>query len=89
MADYRVTCIRRDGNDADRRIDRLGGPGWDGGSIDQVIAWIRGGHGFWTSVNGVSVWIAIKQHPTSGRDYLATEPDNYPANNLLSLPECS
>ncbi|WP_081714738.1 DUF3892 domain-containing protein [Asticcacaulis sp. AC466] len=88
MADYRVTWIRRDGNDMDRRIDRLGGPGWDGGSIDQVIAWIRSGHRFWTSVNNVSVWIAIKRHPTSGRDYLATEPDSYPANNLLSLPDC-
>ena len=87
MATYQVTCIRRDGRDTDRRIDRLGGP-WGSGSIDEVISWIKAGHQFWTSVNGQSVWIVVRQHPTSRRDYLATEPDGYPPNNLLSLPEC-
>ena len=88
MADYQVTCIRRDGNDADRRIDRLGGAGWND-TIDNVIRFIQsGGHRFWTSVNGVSVWIEVRQHPTSRRLYLATQNDGYPPNNLLSLPEC-
>lgn len=88
MADYQVTCIRRDGADIDRRIDRLGGPGWND-TIDNVIAFIQcGAHRFWTSVNGVSVWVVVRQHHTSRRYYLATENDGYPPNNLLSLPEC-
>lgn len=88
MSDYQVTCIRRDGSDIDRRIDRLGGPGWND-TIDNVIRFIQSGaHRFWTSVNGVSVWVRVRQHPTSGRLYLATENDGYPPNNLLSLPEC-
>lgn len=89
MADYRVTCIRRDGTDQDRRIDALGGPEFHD-TIDNVIRFIQAGtHRFWTSVNGASVWIVVRRHPTSGLLYLATENDGYPPNNLLSLPECS
>lgn len=88
MADYQVTCIKRDGADADRRIDRLGGPGWND-SIDNVIRFIKNGsHRFWTTAQGRSVWVIVKQHPTSRRDYLTTEGDSFPPNNLLSLPDC-
>lgn len=52
MADYQVTCIVPDGADADRRIDRLGGPNWND-SIDNVIRFIKtGAHRFYTSVGG-------------------------------------
>lgn len=93
MADYQVKCIRRDGRDIDRRIDRLGGIAPDGATwndtIDNVVQFIRNQqHRFWTSVNGKSVWVVVRVHPTSGRYYLATENDGYPPNNLLSLPEC-
>lgn len=88
MTDYRVTCIKPDGADVDRRIDRLGGPDWND-SIDNVIRFIKSGaHRFWTSVGGKSVWIIVTTHPTSGRDYLTTEGDGFPPNNLLSLPRC-
>ncbi len=88
MADYQVTCIRRDGTDLDRRIDRLGGPGWND-HIDNVIRWIEtGAHRFWTSVGGRSVWVVVAVHPTSHRKFLRTQTDHYPNNNLLSLPEC-
>lgn len=85
--DYQVTCIRRDGRDQDRRIDRLGGPQFND-TIDAVIAAIRQGHTFWTSVNGYRAEVVIKTHPQSWRPYLATAADNYPHNNLLNLPEC-
>lgn len=94
MADYKVECIRRDGSDADRRIDRLGGPKPDGtgywnDTIDMVIHFIETKqHRFWTEAGGISAWIEVKVHPTSFRQYLATEPDDYPHNNLLHLPEC-
>ena len=88
MADYQVTSIRRDGRDLDRRIDRLGGPAFND-TIDNVIRFIRSGdHKFWTTAGGKSVWVVVRQHPTSGRHYLATENDGFPPNNLLSLPEC-
>lgn len=88
MSDYQVTCIRRDSSDTDRRIDRLGGPGWSE-TIDTVIIYIqRGTHRFWTTAGGTSTWVIVKQHPVSRRYYLATEADSSTSNNLLSLPEC-
>lgn len=88
MADFQITCIRRDSADPDRRIDALGFSN-QLHSIDQVIEWIQSGaHRFWTVANGRSVWVVVRRHPTSGRLYLATENDGYPPNNLLSLPEC-
>lgn len=95
MTEYRVTCITRDGPDADWRIDRLGGPKPEGGghwndTIDRVISFIEAGtHQFWTMEGGKAVWIRVRVHPTSGRKYLATQNDSFPPNNLLSLPECS
>lgn len=93
MASYQVTCIRPDGADADRRIDRLGGIGPDGAgqwndSIDNVIAAIGNGHSFWVEVARQRVSVVRKVHPTSGRWYLTTQPDGFPPNNLLSLPRC-
>jgi len=88
MADYQVTCITPDGSDTDRRIDRLGGPGWNE-SIDDVIGFIkRGEHRFWTVAEVKSVWVEVRKHPTSGREYRATEADGVQPNNLLSLPDC-
>lgn len=88
MADYRITHSRKDGTDADRRLDgfRIDGRYY---SIDQVIDWIRSGvHRFWVSVNGRSVWVEVRTHATSGRSFLTTESDGFPPNNLLSLPDC-
>lgn len=88
MADYQVTCHRPDNADLDRRIQGLGGPGWYD-TIDNIIGFIqRKEHRFWVTVNGVSVWVIVKQHPTSYRYYLTTEADGYPPNNLLRLPHC-
>lgn len=87
MADYQVTCITPDGNDADRRIDRLGGPGWND-SIDKVIGFIKSGsHRFYVSVGGLAVWVVVRRH-SNGREYLTTEGDGFPPNNLLNLPHC-
>ncbi|MBO9623870.1 MAG: DUF3892 domain-containing protein [Sphingomonas sp.] len=89
MADYEVTCIQRDPTDLDRRIERLGGPGWND-TIDNVIFSIEtDAHRFWTSTGGRRVWLVVRRHPTSGRLYLATENDGYPPNKLLSLPHWS
>ena len=92
MANFQVTCVRRDGADPDRRIDGIGGH--DGQkqwylAIDEAIRWIETRKaGFWVRANGESVWVIVKVHPTSNRKYLTTEADGFPPNNLLSLPEC-
>ena len=87
MADYQIVAIRADGPDRDYRIDAVQLAGGGIHLIDEIINWIRSGaHNFWTRANGKSVWVVVRQHPTSGRLYLATENDGYPPNNLLSLP---
>jgi len=88
MATYRITHIRPDGRDADRRIDavRIGDSVF---RIDDVINWIRtGAHRFYVEVHNRSVWVVADQHRTSGRWYLTTEGDGFPPNNLLALPHC-
>lgn len=89
MTDYQVTCTKKDGADADRRIDALAGPQFKQSPIDDVIRWIDSGqHRFWTSVDGKSVWLRTATHASSGRKYLTTEGDSFPPNNLLKLQDC-
>lgn len=92
MASFQIACIRPDGADADRRIDRLGGFRTDGtrwnDSIDAVIIWIDAGHTFWTEVLGRRVRVEKRQHPMTRRWFLQTEADQFPNNNLLRLPRC-
>lgn len=89
--DIQISCIMRDGADADRRIDGFGGihddKRWDL-SIDQLIQWISEGHTFFTNVGGYRANVVVKKHPQSGRLYVTTEGDGFPPNNLLALPEC-
>ena len=88
MSDYQITHTRKDGLDADRRIDavQIGNSIF---TIDQIITWIIDRtHRFWVSVNGKSVWVEVRQHSSSGRRFLTTEGDGFPPNNLLNLPNC-
>lgn len=41
---------------------------------------------FFTSVGGKSAWVVVASH--NGREYLKTEPDKFPDNNLLHLADC-
>ena len=92
--DHQVTCIIPDGNDADRRIDSIGGSkgAANGGGawcikLDEAIKGIEDEKWrFWTVANGKSVWVIIAQR--NGRKYLKTEADGAEPNNLLSLPPC-
>lgn len=90
MPTYQVTCISRDGPDPDYRIDEIGFAN-EVFSIDDTIAWLRQSEDNRLYVSddiGNSVWVGIRQHPTSRRYFLATEPDGILLNNLASLPEC-
>jgi len=90
--DIEIKCIRRDGADTDRRIDRFGGfhngKPW-GLSIDELIDWILNqGHTFFVDVAGRRVEVVVMRHPVSKRLFVTTEADGFPPNNLLRLPEC-
>jgi hypothetical protein len=93
-AQHQVTCIIPDENDADRRIDRIGGATGaknTGGawslSLDEAIAGIENGTWkFWTKADDKSVWVIIAKR--NGRKYLKTEADGLEPNNLLALPRC-
>ncbi|WP_413709079.1 DUF3892 domain-containing protein [Rhizobium sp. Rhizsp82] len=91
--DHQITCIIPDENDADRRIDSVGGAtGSESGGawcikLDVAIAGIEDGRWrFWTNGNGKSVWVVIATR--NGRKYLKTEADGAEPNNLLSLASC-
>jgi len=91
MATYRVTCHTPDNSDPDYRIQGLGGTGPGGGwwnTIDRIIAMIRNDDVFYVMVREQVVLVVVKQHPRSGRYYLTTQGDGFPANNLLNLPHC-
>ena len=88
MAQYQITHTRKDGTDADHRIDAVKIETSVFG-IDQIIEWILNrSHQFWVSVQGRSVWVEVRRHATSGRYFLTTEGDGFPPNNLLRLPDC-
>lgn len=88
MADHQITHSRKDGSDADRRLDGflVGGQYY---TIDQIIGWILNReHRFYVSVHGRAVWVEVRQHAHSGVRFLTTEGDGFPPNNLLALPDC-
>jgi hypothetical protein len=90
MPSYQVICITRDTSDPDYRIDAVGFDNGEVYLIDAVIDWLNQSdeNKLWVEANGTGVWVGVRQHPTSGRLYLTTEPDGYPLNNLASLREC-
>lgn len=88
MADYQVTCTKKDGSDLDRRLDGIGGS-FGYLDIDTAITQIESRvNRFYCSAAGSSVWVIVGRHPQSGRKYLTTEGDGFPPNNLLALRDC-
>lgn len=88
MSDYQITCHKPDNADADRRLQGLGGPVCGYLGIDTIIYRIENHiDRYWTTANGVSVWIEVKVR-SNGRKYLKTTADGYEPNNLLALPHC-
>jgi hypothetical protein len=89
MAKYQVTCKTVDGPDADRRIDKLGGPEFGVHLLDQILAWMNEGHEFWVAgvAGSPSAWLEIKES-SRGRLYVRTIPDGKWDNNLAALGPC-
>lgn len=86
MSHYRITHSRKDGADADRRLDGFLVNG-QYIPIDTVISMIMNGHTFYVEVYGRPVEV-IRQRHYYGREYLTTQGDGFPPNNLLALPDC-
>lgn len=87
MSQYQITHSRKDGPDADHRIDAVMIEGRIY-TIDDVIAWIeKYGHRFYTYVNGMTAWVHVVRRFGS-KAFITTSQDGYGPNNLLNLPNC-
>lgn len=89
MAEYQVTCIRRDGRDSDRSIDGMGGA-FGYATLDQILASMRQGHRFfvWAPSPSGRAYLEIRPATALSRAHVRTIPDGRYDNNLHSLPEC-
>lgn len=92
MAHHMVTCVRRDDDDRDFRIQGIGGTGPEGPwflPIDDAIRRIESGADrFYVSGGGSVADVLVETHEDSGRKFLKTTPDGIRANNLSALPDC-
>ena len=92
MTVYTVTCHTPDNNDADRRMQGIGGTigftrWWH--TVDQVIRNIEQiGDDYYVGTGIMRVRVLVRTHPTSRRKYITTDPDGRRGNNLLNLPHC-
>jgi hypothetical protein len=84
MESYEIRCVV---HDADNVIVRVG-LGHKTYPIQQVIDWIRIGKcGLYVSKNNKRAVVYAKEHPTSGRWFLTTDPGGLEENDLDFLPE--
>jgi hypothetical protein len=82
-----ITCIVPDGSDPDRRIDAVGGAGWQK-LEDEVIEEVENGvETYFVDVKGEEVNVVVRERGNT--KYLRTDPDETTENNLLHLPHCS
>ena len=89
MADYYITHSRKDGTDADRRLDGFTIQGQGYHDIEAVIGYVKNPeNSFFVSVAERAVRVEVQRHSSSIREYLTTEGDGFPPNNLLNLPNC-
>ncbi len=90
MADFEVTHIERDGDDLDRRIDKLAGPAFGVKHIDDVIAEIQAGTNSYHVIAGFwPAHLEVKWRSDTRRHFLQTIPNGQYDDNLYSLPEIS
>ena len=89
MAEFQITCIVEN---SDKVITKVG-YGFSGYKLDvqTVVNDMRNPSGdrYYTMKGGQRATVYAKQHPTSGRWFLTTNPDDTRENNLDFLPKCS
>lgn len=85
MSNYQITRTRKDGPDADRRIDAVEVEN-QMYSTDQIITWIENGaHSFYTMYFDRYATVYVRKQGAT--KYLTTSADGYGQNNLLLLPD--
>jgi hypothetical protein len=91
MATFQITRTKKDGPDADYRIDAFESVDvvtgtWHRDTIESLLRSLDLGNINFVMVQGRRVRVIPKVHPRSGRRYVTTEGDGFPPNNLLNLP---
>lgn len=85
MSDWQIQCKQKN----EGRITHVGGTFKDIQPISTIIRWMDEKHTFFTKEYGIRADVVKKQHPTSERWFLTTDPDSIEENNLDFLDECS
>lgn len=80
-----ITCIIRDGDDPDHRIDGVDGT-WGSKGARTVVDEVEAGGDYFVEIDGALIDVVVAEQ--DGRKYLRTDPDRTTANSLLSLPSC-
>jgi hypothetical protein len=82
-----ITCIVHDSREV---IIRVGiGSSRTQYSVQEVVDWIRTEkYQLYTYKAGMKARVYARQHPTSGRWFLTTDPDSTLENNLDFLSHC-
>ena len=85
MTEYQITCVVQDSNGIITSVG-INGQTY---TVITVVNWILNRtHTFFTMKNGYRAQVYAKQHPTTKRWFLTTEPDGTRENNLDFLPHC-
>lgn len=85
MGKYRIKCITHDKNEVITHVD-IDNERYKVEKIVQLI--LDKAHSFYTEENDKRAEVYAKQHPTSKRWFLTTDPDSDEENNLDFLPKC-
>jgi hypothetical protein len=84
MEEHRVVCIV---HDEKQRITHVGLEGGEIHTVSDIIRLMNNGHLFFTQENNIRANVFKRTHPTTGRKYLTTNPDDTNENNLDFLPQ--
>lgn len=80
-----IKCVVQDNNGVITQV----GVGNSRYTVQNIVDDIRNNRfQYYTSKAGKNVDVYAKQHPTSGRWFLTTDPDDTKENNLDFLPKC-
>lgn len=85
MTEFQITCVVQDSNGIITSVG-INGQSY---SVLTVVNWILSKtYSFFTMKNGYKAQVHARQHPTTKRWFLTTEPDSTTENNLDFLPKC-
>lgn len=93
----RIRCINKSAGNHDNPHEAISHYGWINESTNEtgkndrqtMVNWVKqGNQAYVTDYAGNRVYCVVKQS-VRGTEFLQTESDGRPTNNLLELPECT